>query len=680
MQNDDHPVIDCESVQTSNQLVETAPEAASNSEKPKSKNLDRRTFISRTAIAGLFAGGLFGMPNFLGKGGTALAQTNDPVCPSACELVPYTSGTVRADAAKQRRFNAAIYERNMDIPSHPCNQDEQIYGQAVNFFASYTKGLKRADGTAGDFYGEVDPAVYCTLLRALDSGNPLDFELVTLGFSNSCGDVNVSDDAARLGMAGILPPNRQRRLESPQAGYNFDLEGKDYYQLINRPNQIIGSTDPPVAFPPAFQFSSALEAVEIIENYWQALTRDVPFTEYHTNTLVQQAATDLSNFSTQNLYRGPVTSSNTVSTGLYSRGILPGDTAGPYISQFLIRDEIPYGAQIISSRIKSPKPFEGNDFLTEHAEWLMIQKGQTPDKMTIDGGIKYIRNGRDLAEYVRNDAIYQAYLNAALLLMTPPPNRDVRPDFRGGLGVPLNPNNPYRANATGIPQRYCKQLNFVEFGPSQLLSLLGEVSVRAHKAVWYQKWQVHRRLRPEEFGGRVHFYLSEPFGLPRYPINDVINQSTVFPLIYDKFKSYFLPQAYPEGSPLHPAYGAGHATLAGACVTILKAWFDSEQPFVNFAPFYQSNAEGTLLFEVGPLSQQNTVAEELNKLASNISIGRNIAGVHWRSDYTESVFLGEQVAIQLLRDYGFTYNEAFLGFKFRDFSGNIVTIGETRSV
>jgi hypothetical protein len=32
--------------------------------------------------------------------------------------------------------------------------------------------------------------------------------------------------------------------------------------------------------------------------------------------------------------------------------------------------------------------------------------------------------------------------------------------------------------------------------------------------------------------------------------------------------------------------------------------------------------------------------------------------------------LGEQVAIQLLEDYGFTYNEDFAGFHLSDFSGN----------
>ena len=52
-----------------------------------------------------------------------------------------------------------------------------------------------------------------------------------------------------------------------------------------------------------------------------------------------------------------------------------------------------------------------------------------------------------------------------------------------------------------------------------------------------------------------------------------------------------------------------------------------------------------------------TVGSELDKLASNISLGRNAAGVHWRSDYTESGKLGEAVAIGLLQEQSKLYNE-----------------------
>ena len=229
--------------------------------------------------------------------------------------------------------------------------------------------------------------------------------------------VYLTDAVASLAPAA-LPPNKQRRLESPQAGYNFDLEGKDSHQLINRPPQSL----PIVAFPPAFTFASEDEAVEIIENYWQALTRDVPFINYNFDPTVGAAAADLTTFA--NKYHGPL-AGGAVTPQVYSRGILKGDTNGPFVSQFLLRD-VPYGAQVIPAKINSPTPGMVNDFMTDIVEWRMIQTGQTPNRQTAYNGMRYIRSGRDIAEFVHGDAIYQAYLNAALNLMVPA--------FLGGLG------------------------------------------------------------------------------------------------------------------------------------------------------------------------------------------------------------------------------------------------------
>lgn len=643
-------------------VKDNSKEFADIKSKRAEQGLNRRDFIGRGVAGGALALGFLSMPGWLKKGNVGLAQTL-PTC-YGCEIVPYTSGAARADAALQIRQKAAQYERDMPIPFHPCNQDEKLYSDR-NYIGSFTKTIKRAPGVDGDIFGEVDSTEYCKLLKALSSGNPAKFEEIMLGFSNNCSDATFSEQEARLA-PNALEPNRQRRLDTPQAGLNFDLEGKDYYQLVNRSIQL-GPV--PVAFPPAYEFASAEEGVEIIENYWQALTRDVAFIEYANSPAILQAVNDLNQSLILPYYYGPVDSTGQVTRQVYSRGILPGDTKGPFLSQFFLRD-IPYGAQTIPAQIKSPKATKGNNFMTTRPEWRQIQTGQTPDRKIVFDGVRYIRSGRDLAEYVHNDAIYQAYLNAALLLMTP--------KNMGGLEVPINPYNPYNQRSTVI-NGYCKQLNFVEFGPSQLLSLLGEVSVRAHKSVWYQKWQVHRRLRPEEFGARVHFTLANLSSLEHrvYPVNEVIKYSTAPDATNAIYNSRFLPQAFPEGSPTHPAYGAGHATLAGACVTILKAWFDSERNFQDFGKILIPTADGLGLVE--DTSNPNpTVAEELNKLASNVSIGRNIAGVHWRSDYTESVFLGEQVAIQLLQDYGYTYNEKFLGFRFRDFSGNLIQVGGNR--
>ena len=68
-----------------------------------------------------------------------------------------------------------------------------------------------------------------------------------------------------------------------------------------------------------------------------------------------------------------------------------------------------------------------------------------------------------------------------------------------------------------------------------------------------------------------------------------------------------------------------------------------------------------------------TVGGELNKLAANISLGRNGAGVHWRSDYTESVKLGEEIAIRILQEQKPTYNEDHY-FSLTKFDGTAITI------
>jgi hypothetical protein len=41
----------------------------------------------------------------------------------------------------------------------------------------------------------------------------------------------------------------------------------------------------------------------------------------------------------------------------------------------------------------------------------------------------------------------------------------------------------------------------------------------------------------------------------------------------------------------------------------------------------------------------STVGGELNKLAANVALGRDTAGVHWRSDGVEGLNLGEGVAV-----------------------------------
>lgn len=118
---------------------------------------------------------------------------------------------------------------------------------------------------------------------------------------------------------------------------------------------------------------------------------------------------------------------------------------------------------------------------------------------------------------------------------------------------------------------------------------------------------------------------------------------------------------------MHPSYGAGHATVAGACVTVLKAFFDHSQLFASnesAQKAYVASDDGSTLEEVDVYDAAGRKAEltvegELNKLAANISIGRNWAGVHYFSDYWESLLLGEQIAVQILTEQRQAFQENF---------------------
>jgi len=71
---------------------------------------------------------------------------------------------------------------------------------------------------------------------------------------------------------------------------------------------------------------------------------------------------------------------------------------------------------------------------------------------------------------------------------------------------------------------------------------------------------------------------------------------------------------------------------------------------------------------------QITVNGEINKLASNIGLGRNFAGVHWRTDYSDGLRLGEAVALSILTDQREIYGEEFSGFAIQRFNGASVTV------
>jgi hypothetical protein len=305
---------------------------------------------------------------------------------------------------------------------------------------------------------------------------------------------------------------------------------------------------------------------------------------------------------------------------------------------------VPFGPVTLEQRYRAPMPV---DFLTAFPAWLANQRGANPAAPIAYAPPRYIHDGRTLGEYVHFDQTYQAFLFAALILL--------------GMGpAALAPSNPYRGPGN--------QGGFVTFGAPDVLDMVAKVSNLALKATWWQKWSAHRRLRPEAYGGRVHAQLQgmASFGLP----DELLDTDAVATLL-SAHGTALLPQAYPEASPTHPAYPAGHAAIAGACTTVLKAFFD--EAFVIPSPV-EATDDGMALDPW--LGAALTVGGELDKLASNVAIARDTAGVHWRSDAVEGIRLGEQVALAMLADETRNYTEDFGGFELTSFDGTPVLVAE----
>ena len=124
---------------------------------------------------------------------------------------------------------------------------------------------------------------------------------------------------------------------------------------------------------------------------------------------------------------------------------------------------------------------------------------------------------------------------------------------------------------------------------------------------------------------------------------------------------------------MHSAYGSGHATIAGACGTMLKALFNEEALIQSPVMPDPTDPSGQRL--VAYTDTPLTVGGEINKLVSNISQARNIAGVHWRTDANNANVLGQAVTYNLLRDMNELYFENLeLKMQYQDFDGNEIVV------
>lgn len=373
----------------------------------------------------------------------------------------------------------------------------------------------------------------------------------------------------------------------------------------------------------------------------------------------------------------------------------PDDTTGQFHSQFLLQRLYPlfpsgcapYVAgltgvtelDIDGIAMERHVPIANQrEFGVTFDDFVALQNGDIPaeyvgDDFVADRG-RYPYVGRDMGTHVHTDGPYQEYYRAATVLLF--------------WDFPRTPRSPYVGNSPN-------EADGVTFGPVDPFALVGAVSYEAFKTAWTQKWRSFRRLRPEAVGGLVDLEQRQNETPLEDPVLHDVVESRPVSNVLDVVREYngrqadqgfvdsksdaqtlLLGQMYPEGSPTHPAYPSGHATMAGAGVTVLKALFDDEASIetTGMRPVGIDPADPTshVFIDRGehfdPAVVNQTVGSELDKLASNIAHARMFGGVHFRSDGERGIRLGEQVAIRFLQDHLREYPEGDFGGKF-EFTG-----------
>ena len=534
--------------------------------------------------------------------------------------IPYTSNKRTNDSFLYRRRVAQ--ENKIDVGVLPDNGDRARYN---DFSALHSKALQHSG------LGVPNQSSMQSLLNALQ---------------------DESFSALQNVIVGTPGGGPNSKLNGPDSSFAFDLEGLDSHAY----------TIP----PPAPAVRTAQTATEQVEHYWASLLRDVPFTEYGSSPLVAEAVADLNSRSFiagggGNQWPLPVTAQNLFRARVFAND---GNVKGPYISQFMLQPTF-FGAQELTQRYQTFLP--NQSFLTDVVSYQNVQNGGASGEPIKDGTFRFIRNGRDLTAYTRVDVLYQAYFTAFLVL--------------AGLGARPTAGNPYgRPGGPILPSN--TQKAFGTLGGPDAAGTLAEMATRALKASWNRKWIVDLRLRPEEYGALVEAKRTGSTPVPKAAAelhSDVLS-SAVLPKILAQFGTHLLPQAYPEGSPTHPCYTGGHATVAGACCTALKFFFDGAQkirPLLLAAgsDIKQPTSDGLALVNyTGADRDQIDINGELSKVAFNVAFGHGVhAGIHFRSSNYWGVLLGEAVALSVLKDRAKSYNEPFT-VNITKFDGTSATI------
>lgn len=419
---------------------------------------------------------------------------------------------------------------------------------------------------------------------------------------------------------------RGMKLVDPLASYSLSMIGPDTRAII---------------VPPFPELMSEQFAAQMLELFCMQFTRDINFSDFITSSDGSKISKVISVLRTCDTLKYGKHQINRVNI---FRGRDEGSVNGPYISQFLLKD-IHQGELTTVQKFKPARigvdHFQTNKTVTVngiiYSGYDDVHSGEVVPPMQYENNSRYILTGRDLATYVHRDFPCMFYNNAVAILQS----YKIKTAYVNELG---------------------KYSGFLNYGVPDIMKILDVVSSEALRMTWYQKWVVHRALRPEEAGKLFQTETNKHFH-PKLYENIGFIETQINPT--NELKK-MITSVYPEGCPNHPSYPAGHAAIAGACITILKAFYDDVEMTECVVP----NADGSQLV---PYDGKLMLHQELDKLATNIAYGRCWAGIHYSVDAEEGIKFGEKIAIRVLTEIKDGL-KCQIEFKFKTKNGAIVNI------
>jgi hypothetical protein len=351
--------------------------------------------------------------------------------------------------------------------------------------------------------------------------------------------------------------------------------------------------------PAPYADSSRDTAGELLEVAAMALLRDTPLSEIDSDPTAARIAETLGQF--------PGMLTQLSAAGLWRYG--PLDNGARWSR--LMDQSIPLGWR---NTLYWPQQRTGGYGANADA-YNALQNGTVIERQTF-GLVVTPLTGRGLASLAHQDQPYLIPLFVACQLLA--------------ASAPLSSRFPLLAN----------EAPFVTGGGALALQCaLATATEKAMRLCWRAKFRYHRerpeRLWREGVAGNLH---PDFLGIGGWIVEQVGD---------------YLPMIYAEGSPIHPDYPSGHATIAGVCGGILMAWF-ADSPVASLGI--------------------KSVHAEIRQIMWAMSIGRNWAGIHTRSSLLEGLRLGIRVARSHLSAMKANNPEPIGTAQFADFDGQTITV------